>query len=157
MKPERTGWRDTTLSGRHRTLWGWDCPMVDLDWWVIEYESGRVTLIVDYKSWGANWPPVEDANATALGGLRDDQGKPVPLMFVRYHRDPWMFVVRAGNAVARQWFPDFTEGWVMTERTYVRWLYRARGREMPLKVGERLDERLLRGWASGPIRKAEAA
>ncbi len=154
VKAERTGWRDNSLSARHRTVWGFDCPAVDLDWWVVEYDSGLPVLVIDYKNWRAPWPPARDMNAKALGALCLPGGRPIPMMFVRYRKDPWEFVVMAGNAWADEHFPRFRSGWVMSERLYVRWLYRARGRDVPLHVGERLSEALPRGVVAGPISEA---
>ena len=45
---ERTGWRDQALSERHRA-WGWDCPALDMDFVMIEYDNGKATALVEYK------------------------------------------------------------------------------------------------------------
>lgn len=139
---------------RHRTVWGFDCPVVDLDWWVVEYDSELPVLVVDYKNWRAPWPPQTDSNAKALGSLHLPDGRPIPLMFVRYRRDPWTFVVLPGNRRASALWPKWTNGFVMHERMYVGWLYKARGRELPDRVGERLSTGLPRGYTTGPTEAA---
>lgn len=45
---ERSGWRDMELSGRHR-IWGFNCPAVDLDFLMVEYNLGIAIAVVEYK------------------------------------------------------------------------------------------------------------
>lgn len=37
---ERNGWRDERISKRHRQ-WGRDCPAVDIDFLMLEYDRDR--------------------------------------------------------------------------------------------------------------------
>ena len=46
---ERSGWRDEGISLRHRK-WGWDCPAVDIDFLLIEYDHGKAIALVEYKN-----------------------------------------------------------------------------------------------------------
>ena len=47
VRQERTGWRDEALSKRHRD-WGWDCPAIDIDFLMIEYDKGKSVALVEY-------------------------------------------------------------------------------------------------------------
>ena len=49
VAPERTGWRDEKISLRHR-MWGFDCPAVDVDFVMVEFDRARVVAIVEYKN-----------------------------------------------------------------------------------------------------------
>ena len=49
VRAERTGWRDEELSQEHRK-WGFDCPTVDIDFLMLEYDTGRASALVEYKN-----------------------------------------------------------------------------------------------------------
>ena len=152
VSPERSGWREEALSRRHRD-WGLACKMVDLDWFAVEYVvrdgAAHPVLVVDYKQAAAAWPPdPRDWNAEALGRFYHADGRQIAMVFVRYWRQPWTFLVRPGNAEARRILSD---SWVMSERKYVRWLYRVRNIEMPAAVGDRLSSDLPLGFVEGRV------
>ena len=48
VRQERTNWRDQELSARHRT-WGFNCPAVDLDFLMVEYNIGKPVGLIEYK------------------------------------------------------------------------------------------------------------
>ena len=48
VKEERSGWRDEMLSQRHRD-WGFNCPAIDIDFLLIEYNSAKVKALVEYN------------------------------------------------------------------------------------------------------------
>lgn len=122
VRIERTGWRDMGLSERHR-MWGWNTPAVDLDFLFLEYDQGKATAIVEYKAEVA--PPIVLAHPTyqAMQDLADRAG--IPLFIVRYAPDFSRWKVAAVNACASAWLPKRVE---MTEREWVKFLYKLRGR-----------------------------
>jgi hypothetical protein len=144
VAPERTFKRDLAMSLRHR-MYGIDCLMTDLDFWVIEYTTRRLAAVIDYKHEAATWPPPVDINARALGSL-ETGGRSIPLVFVRYGREPWWFTVRAGNPAAALLLGGDGD-YLMTELEYVRWLHRIRGVSLPQGVGNDLDD-VLPVWMS---------
>lgn len=125
VREERSGWRDLTLSQRHRE-WGWDCPAVDLDFLLLEYDKGKASALVEYKHEDA--APVRMVHPTmrALQDLSDRAG--LPALVVRYADDFSLFRVTPLNELAREWVSERT---TMTEQEYVALLYRIRGRELP--------------------------
>jgi hypothetical protein len=129
---ERTGWRDDALSVRHRA-WGQDCPAVDLDFLLIEYDQGVPVALGEYKHFkSAAWPPdVRRSSVKAVlrlaNGFRDGG---IPFFICRYWPVPaWRFEPMIVN---RQRFPTppWPEG-VIDEATFVAGLYRLRGRNVP--------------------------
>jgi hypothetical protein len=123
---ERTGWRDQEISKRHRR-WGFNCPAVDLDFMLLEFNHGVPVAVVDYKH-HAKTEPLDglDGNAVkALGGLYDERGENLPFFVTRYWPDSWAFKVLPMNDRACTWL---TQGsWIgMTEQQWVTGLYKMR-------------------------------
>ena len=58
VKKERNGWRDEAISLRHR-LWGWDCPCVDIDFLLIEFDKSLPVALVEYKITPDDWKEFE--------------------------------------------------------------------------------------------------
>lgn len=147
---ERSGWRDQELSARHR-MWGWDNPMVDVDWLVIEYDNARAVALIDYKESGS--PRVgdpKDHSTRAFAGVASDARRPA--FTVRYHRPGehwpekgWEFFVIPLNDLAREAMPHTPR---LDEVSFVTWLYALRGRDLPEDVRERI-------LLSGAKRRAE--
>jgi hypothetical protein len=132
VKPERTGERDMSLSERHR-LYGVDCPAVDIDLLLIEYDTATPVALIEYKnehaysghtSW-STWHALETLANNAL----------LPLFQVIYSSDFSRWQVRPMNYIARYRIPQPVE---MNEPDFVRFLYSIRGREVPLEVLENL-------------------
>ena len=48
VRRERSGWRDEWISKRHR-LWGFDCPAVDIDFLMLEYDRSVPCALIEYK------------------------------------------------------------------------------------------------------------
>lgn len=121
---ERTGWRDQEISNRHRQ-WGFNCPSVDLDFVMVEYNFGAPVAIVDYKHHLSNMP-VTPSHPTmkALGSLYGVNGKQLPFFISYYWPDTWAFRVKPFNERAREILP--AESWDMTERQWVELLYALR-------------------------------
>jgi hypothetical protein len=135
---ERTGWRDEAISGRHRQ-WGFNCPAVDLDFLVVEYNLGLPVGLVEYKHVNARMPNPEHPTYRALRDLADNYAEgPLPFMLVFYQPDVWSFRVYPLNDVSRTFYslaPEYDGVSIhLTERRYVKSLYHMR----QLKVDERV-------------------
>jgi hypothetical protein len=128
VKPERTGWRDESLSRRHRR-WGWDCPAVDLDFLFLEYDHGKATAIVEYKNEHAAPQCVAHPTYQALIDLGTRAS--LPVFACRYTDDFTTWRVFPLNEVAKTYLPQRV---VMTEPEWVRFLYGLRGYVCPQSV-----------------------
>jgi hypothetical protein len=118
---ERSGWREQELSQRHRNFWGYNCPMVDLDFLVIEYNIGIPVALIEYKHARAKTPKLDDANYRAISWLADKAGLPFAIAF--YWPGIWAFRITPVNEIARRhWKPSEN----MTEREFVMRLYMLR-------------------------------
>ena len=126
VKPENHEFRDGDLSLRHR-LWGFDCPAVDLDFPVIEYNRGEAVAIVEYKyAVGPLQPDLGHPSMKALAGLAN--ASEIPFVVAYYTREPWTFRVFRGNQYARQVYRE--DGRLLTEREFVESLYFIRKRKL---------------------------
>ena len=125
VRAERTGWRDQRLSERHRR-WGWNCPMVDIDFLALEYDEGKAAAIVEYKHENAAPQYASQPSYRAIIDLGDRAG--VPVFAVRYADDFSWWRVTPLNDLAKTWVPGQTP---MTEEEWVTTLYRIRGTEVP--------------------------
>ena len=120
---ERTGWRDAALSLRHRT-WGQDCPAVDLDFLMCEFNPGVPVALIDYKHHQAVSANTNRRVIDALSGFYNKRGEQLPFYVVRYWPDIWAFQVFPENVVAYEQLPPGTS--MMTEQQFVRFLYKLR-------------------------------
>lgn len=125
VKPENIGFRDGSLSLRHRD-WGFDCPAVDLDFPLIEYNRGQASAIVEYKFAAADEPDFNNPSLRALAGLANAAG--IPFIVALYTRDPWTFQVFRGNKHAERVYRE--DGRTLTEREFVESLYFMRDRKL---------------------------
>jgi hypothetical protein len=138
VAPERSGWRDLGLSGRHR-LWGHDCPATDIDF--LEYDNGVPVALLEFKHERAERYRTGSANIRACRNLAD-RGK-IPFFVIIRANDLSWFEINAENSVAGKMFRDAgldclsytTDG---GEEELVRFLYWLRGREPDNQVLERL-------------------
>ena len=123
VRPERTGWRDQGISERHRR-WGFNCPAVDLDFVLCEFDEGRPYAIVEYKCQGAS--PIHRSHPT-LRALADlgNRAK-VPVFLVVYSRDYVVFRVVGLNYLGDQKVPQARD---FNEQEYVSFLLSLRGRK----------------------------
>ncbi|MGB0844705.1 MAG: hypothetical protein ACPGVN_08200 [Alphaproteobacteria bacterium] len=117
---ERTGWRDESISRRHRD-WGFNCPAVDLDFLVVEYNLGKPVALIEYKHFKAQKPNFKHATYRALRELGDISG--LPFMVAFYWPESWSFCVSPQNQIARDWFGEWEP---LTEYDYVNRLYEMR-------------------------------
>lgn len=125
VRKERTGWRDEALSERHRK-WGWDCPAVDVDFLMLEYDRGMPVALVEYKNEHAASVNLTHPTFRALTELADRAG--VLFLLVRYATDFSTWRVTPVNQVAKDAIllkPGGTSV-VWNEETYVRWLLHIR-------------------------------
>ena len=121
VRQERTGWRDLQLSERHRK-WGFDCPAVDIDFLLIEYDKGKPTAIVEYKHEEAPKQWTGHPSYRAMIRLGTDAG--IPVFAARYSSDFSTWRVTGLNKIARTFL---TERETMDERQFVTFLYKVRG------------------------------
>ena len=125
VTPERTHFRDHALSLRHRQ-WGYDCPAVDLDFPLVEYNRGEASAIVEYKFAAAGKPDLTHPSLRALAGLANAAG--IPFIVALYTREPWTFQVFRGNEHANRIYRE--DGRILTEREFVESLYFMRNRTL---------------------------
>jgi hypothetical protein len=122
-RKERTGWRDRAISGRHRE-WGFNCPAVDLDFLVVEYNVGKPVALIEYKHHYARSPVLDHPTYRALSDLADKYAPaPLPFMVAFYWPDVWAFRIVPVNDIAKEYF---NHGQILTELQYVTELYRLR-------------------------------
>jgi hypothetical protein len=126
VRPERTGWRDEEISRRHRE-WGYDCPAVDLDFVLIEFDRCKACALVDYKHQECKTPPTS-ASLAAMSDLASRAKIPA---FACWYADDfsWFWPVPL-NQHAEQWAPK-PYGKKLSERQWVEMLYVMRGRPAP--------------------------
>ena len=124
VRQERTGWRDEGLSQRHRR-WGWDCPAVDIDFLMLEYDNGKASALVEYKNEHAKPQYVSHPTYQAMINLGDRAG--IPVIACRYSDDFSRWRVVPLNTKAREFIPERVE---LDEAGWVRLLYKIRGREI---------------------------
>ena len=125
VRPERTSWRDRGISQRHRR-WGWDCPAVDLDFLLLEYDRGRAAALVEYKHENAAPQYATHPSYQAMVDLGNRAG--IPVFGVRYAEDWSWWRATPLNDMARRHLPSQS---TMTEDQWISLLYRIRGAEVP--------------------------
>lgn len=123
--PERSGWRDEEISRRHRE-WGYNCPAVDIDFLMVEYNRGTPVAIVEYKhidalkSGALNFTRT---NYQAIAALADGyKDGPLACFVAVYDPDDWSFRVTPLNDRARDHYSLF-RGDILSEKLFVKSLY----------------------------------
>lgn len=125
---ERTSWRDEEISQWHRTL-GWDCPAIDMDFLLLEYDRGVAVAFIEYKRETAPPQNLKHPSYKAMTGVAD--AAKLPFFIVRYAGDRSWFRVRAVNKYAKKYLPVPE---LLSEVEYITFLYRLRGRTVPPDV-----------------------
>jgi len=125
VRQERTGWRDLSLSARHRK-WGWDCPAVDLDFLFLEYDKGKAVALVEYKHERAK--PQHATHPTYQAMIDLGTRASVPVFACRYKNDFTEWLVVPLNPKALEFLPARKS---MTEREWITFLYLIRGYRVP--------------------------
>ncbi|MBU2321760.1 MAG: hypothetical protein KJ884_02250 [Gammaproteobacteria bacterium] len=121
-RKERTGWRDAALSERHGH-WGFNCPAVDLDFVMLEYNHGEPCALIEYKHKDAR--PIQKNHATyrALVALADGYIKgPLPCFVAIYDPEEWTFRIVALNETARKHYSHCLDE-VLSEQRFVKSLH----------------------------------
>lgn len=134
VAPERTGWRDSHLSERHRK-WGLAVPAIDLDFLLLEYDRGRPSALIEYK--GEHAAAQFPTHPSYLALCRLGDRAEVPVFAVRYAQDFSWWKVNPLNFIAKKMFPQRQ---LLNERQFVTWLYNIRGIQPPEEIFEALDQ-----------------
>ena len=117
-RTERTGWRDAELSERHGH-WGFNCPAVDLDFVMMEYNYGKPCALVEYKHTNARVVNATHPTYRALIALADGyRDGPLPCFVARYDPTDWSFVVTPLNQAAKDHYLH-SAGETLTEQQFV--------------------------------------
>lgn len=124
---------DRMLSERHLNYWGDDCPAVDLDFLMCEYNHGISVAIVDYKHHKAKFENTNSKTFQTLSELYGPDHNQLPFYIARYWTENWAFKLLAVNDAARNAIERISSGRFdteqeipLTERQYVSFLYRLR-------------------------------
>lgn len=121
-RTERTGWRDAELSKRHGA-WGFNCPAVDLDFVMMEYNHGRPCALVEYKHKNAKSIDINHATYRALIDLANGyRNGALPCFVARYDPTDWSFVVTPLNDRAKQHYGHCMDE-RLTEQRFVKSLH----------------------------------
>ena len=133
-RKERQGWRDQEISERHRA-WGWNCPALDVDFLMLEYDNGKASAIVEYKNEHAMPQRSAHPSYRALTDLGNRSG--LPVFAVRYASDFTWWRVYALNAEAGKYLN--ANPTLMSEADWVSLLYETRGMGLPEDVRETIE------------------
>ncbi|MBC7282615.1 hypothetical protein [Hoeflea sp.] len=122
VRKERTGWRCQAISERHRE-WGYNCPAVDLDFVVAEYNHGKPVALIEYKDRRYDSANTSNATYQALTSLADGYSAgPIPFFIAVYDPDEWWFVIHPMNDPARKHYAHCV-GVPISEQRFVRSIY----------------------------------
>ena len=137
MKEEILGWRDQGVSERHRT-YGFDCPAVDLDFVVVEYDTGLPKGLVDLK-FSCHALNTDHPSHRAVAWLASGRG--LPYFVAEYHVDSWTYKLWPINPEADEFLDQHGvhSEQRISEFQYVTLLYALRGKPLPPDVGARLS------------------
>ena len=142
VRQERTGWRCEQISQRHRQ-WGYNCPCVDLDFMVAEYNYGKPVALIEYKEKRAAPPSLDHPTYRALIALADGYiHGPIPCVIVFYCSEKWWFKILPLNQAAKDWCGHI-EGETITEKRFVTGLYKLRKKTLSdedIKAIEKLND-----------------
>ena len=123
VRQERTGWRCEAISRRHRE-WGYNCPAVDLDFVVAEYNYGKPVALIEYKEQRAAPPDTQHPTYQALIALADGYGGgAIPCLIAVYCTEQWSFKVFPLNDAARRHYACLRVDEILSEQRFVRSLY----------------------------------
>lgn len=121
-RTERTGWRDSALSERHGK-WGFNCPAVDLDFVMMEFNHGKPCALVEYKHKSAKVVDPSHATYRALKDLADGYGpSPLPCFVAIYDPEPWAFQIIPLNEAAERHYAHCV-GETLSEQRFVKSLH----------------------------------
>ena len=135
VRQERTGWRDQALSLRHRD-WGLNCPAVDIDFLMLEYDHGLPVALVEYKHEDFDIGAMSDATWNAFRVLCENSK--IPLYRVVYAKDLSWYEVEPMNDIAAAITAEII---TLSEHDYVALLYRIRNRKMTGQLSREIHDR----------------
>lgn len=134
VRQERTEWRDAAISQRHR-MYGWDAPALDIDFLMLEYDSGQPSALVEYKAQGAKAVQANHPSVKAIRFLAN--AARIPFFVVFYSQvKRWCYHATPMNSFAQHYVPQPA---YFSEREYVTLLYRLRNRNCPPGILSQLN------------------
>lgn len=135
VKLERTGWRDEWISNQHRKF-GWNAPMVDIDFLGLEYDSGQPVAIIEYKHYNArvnlNHPSIQAQSILATNSK-------IPFFVVVYYPETSHYYLYPINQIAQQ-IKYCDQPRPVSERNFVKLLYHLRKRSAPEDILNNLEK-----------------
>jgi len=138
-RTERTGWRDSELSLRHG-CWGFNCPAVDLDFVMMEYNHGKPCALVEYKHKNAKTPDPSHATYKALIDLANKYSDgPLPCFIAIYDPCDWSFRVIPLNDRASAHY-SHCSGEVLSEQRFVKSLHILRKKVLSIEDNEAISQ-----------------
>lgn len=142
VKQEGRGYRDMWLSNRHRQ-WGEDVPMVDADFWAIEYDRAKTVALIEYKCGvtdnGYVLPAPDFSRASYRAQIDLANRADIYIFVVYYFKGTASFKVYPANEKTLQLAKGRTEI-LFSEEEWVERLYWIRGRSMPDEVRANLSK-----------------
>lgn len=138
---ERTGWRDQSISEWHRE-WGINCPAVDLDFVLLEYDRGEPCAVIDYKHERAR--PFSSVHPTMRAISKLATNSNIPFFIVKYTSERSFNVLPINDFAQKSCEKHLNDalgsrGYV-SEFEFVAFLYaiRGRGHKVPDEVAFKL-------------------
>ena len=129
---ERTYTRDVGLKVRHEA-YGVDCPAIDLDHIVVEYDTGVARALIEYKHEKSRPQFITHPNFRALIDLSDRAE--VPAFAARYADEYSWFQVVPLNDLAKEKLRGRPK---LSEPEFIEFLYGLRDRPVPSGLIENL-------------------
>lgn len=134
-REEITGWRDESISLRHRR-WGVDCPATDIDLILVEYNFGKPVGLIEYKHKKVETVNLREPTYKAMSDLASNYKTPLPFLVAFYDPKDWSFRVLPVNDKAREFFKENEE---LTEFDFVCRLYRIRNNTIKQQISDTLN------------------
>lgn len=129
-------------------MWGINCPMLDIDWIVSEYNNAEPAAIVEYKHHSARLIDLREANYRVLANLAGRHVPPLPFI-VAWRWPNWSFYVHPCNAPARAIYKPNLRA--LSEQRFVRSLMFLRGQPFNERILKRLSAKHIPDGALLPI------
>lgn len=122
------------MSERHR-LWGWNCPAVDVDFLMVEYNRGKPCALIEYKRYTAAEVNPLHPSYQAIRLIADAANIPFAVSFC--WPEIWAFQVVPINERAHEFFEI---GELFSELEYVVRLYEMRDEIILTADREKLND-----------------
>ena len=129
VKQDTTQIRDTIKLGILHRMFGQDCPAIDLDFVLVEFDHERPVALIEYKH--CSGKPIQTDQNIGVSVLRNlgDMAK-LPAFICRYDLVNGRFKLAAINDLGLRFMPEIKE---LSTEEYVNFLYVLRGRPGPFK------------------------